>query len=161
MPNTNCLENLACPQCGNQEVLLVVATVTARVHDDGVESYHDPEWHPASPVSCPRCQHHDVLSSFEVVSQGPTLIEVAGWHVTHDDSDAVRQGAQHAARMVLTLTCYDESTEDPETLVDALGDLMCLVEELGLDRDRLIERACGYADDAITTRDGAAAPQGR
>ena len=36
--NTNCLDGVRCPGCGNQDHFLITATVTARVTDDGAEA---------------------------------------------------------------------------------------------------------------------------
>ncbi len=44
MTNTNCLEGIQCPQCGNADRFRIVATSLFTVTDDGTEDHGDVEW---------------------------------------------------------------------------------------------------------------------
>jgi DNA-directed RNA polymerase subunit RPC12/RpoP len=71
MTNTNCLEGLRCPHCGNEDRLLIVATVVAEVTDDGADvaspQYGNGfEWDDDSNTRCPECDRAGPLSGFRV-----------------------------------------------------------------------------------------------
>jgi hypothetical protein len=66
MTNTNCLENIKCPECGNEHTFHIAATTTATVTDEGVEDYTDMEWNDDSYADCAQCFHHGTLKDFTV-----------------------------------------------------------------------------------------------
>lgn len=64
MPNTNCLEGNACPECGNEYKFRIAARTIAIVTDDGVEDYGDMEWDEASFTQCSKCFWQGRLKEF-------------------------------------------------------------------------------------------------
>jgi len=68
MSNTNCLESMQCPKCGNADSLLITVLATARVTDDGaviVSSEH--EWFDDSVCMCANydCEFTSVVKDFK------------------------------------------------------------------------------------------------
>ena len=66
MTNTNCLEGIACPKCGNDFRIFIEAKTLAVVTDDGAETFGDMEWDDDSYAECPECQHHGTLGEFRI-----------------------------------------------------------------------------------------------
>jgi len=64
--NSNCLRDIACPDCGNRHHFFVVASSVFEMHDDGASEFGDLEYGPLSPASCPQCGHSGSLSMFTV-----------------------------------------------------------------------------------------------
>lgn len=65
MANTNCLEGVACPNCGQDERFEISARVWATVTDDGTEDQGgDYEWTDADPCVCTKCDFRGVLGQF-------------------------------------------------------------------------------------------------
>ena len=62
--NANCLENIQCPECGNESRFKIVAMVVADVSDDGAEFHGDAEWDHDCPISCPACEHAGTVREF-------------------------------------------------------------------------------------------------
>ncbi len=65
MTNTNCLENIRCPKCGQNERFQIVAEVVMDVTDNGSEdkgSGHT--WDENSACFCPECEFNEILSFF-------------------------------------------------------------------------------------------------
>jgi DNA-directed RNA polymerase subunit RPC12/RpoP len=71
--NINCLAGVVCPQCGNTEIFVIVATTAIAVTDDGSDFHDDVlknyacgvEWDDDSPCRCPRCNRHGKLRDFQ------------------------------------------------------------------------------------------------
>ena len=64
-PNENCLEDIACPNCGNRYRFGIVGTTKFDVQDDGSSGNEgDHEWDENSITSCDDCRHAGVLSDF-------------------------------------------------------------------------------------------------
>jgi hypothetical protein len=68
MTNTNCLENIQCPKCGNEDSFRIAAKTIATVCDDGVEDHTEMEWDDDSYADCTKCCHHGALKDFTVRS---------------------------------------------------------------------------------------------
>jgi hypothetical protein len=66
MTNTNCLENIKCPVCGNEDSFRIAAKTIATVTADGTEDYGDMEWDDDSYAECTRCHRDGTLRDFEV-----------------------------------------------------------------------------------------------
>lgn len=64
MPNSNCLEGIACPACGDDSSLTIEVRTLAHVTDDGAETFGHLEWDDASYAACPGCGHHGTLAAF-------------------------------------------------------------------------------------------------
>lgn len=73
MTNTNCLEGIKCPDCGNEESFRIAARTIATVTDDGTEDYGDMEWDDDSYAECAACLRHGTLKDFrEAAKAKPT-----------------------------------------------------------------------------------------
>jgi hypothetical protein len=72
MTNTNCLENIKCPACGNEESFRIAATTIVTVTDDGTEDHGDMEWDDDSYAECPKCHRHGTLKDFQVTTRPPS-----------------------------------------------------------------------------------------
>lgn len=66
MTNTNCLEGLACPNCGHRVRLFIEVRTLADVTDDGAETFGDMEWDASSYAECPECRYHGTLGKFRI-----------------------------------------------------------------------------------------------
>ncbi len=64
MTNTNCLENIKCPKCGNEQRFRIRATILAIVTDDGTEDYEDLDWNEESYIDCPACMKSGTVAEF-------------------------------------------------------------------------------------------------
>lgn len=64
MPNTNCLENIRCPDCGNEDRFRIEATSLFTVTDDGTDDYCDVQWDKDSYAECAECHRHGTLKEF-------------------------------------------------------------------------------------------------
>jgi len=75
--NTNCLENIKCPACGNEDTFRIAVTALATVTDDGAEvEYGDAEWDESSYAECAQCCKHGKLSDFSVCPETPPAANV-------------------------------------------------------------------------------------
>ena len=68
MTNSNCLEGIACPKCGNDGMIFIEAMTLTVVTDDGAEAFGDMEWNGDSYAECPGCQHCGTLDEFRIVA---------------------------------------------------------------------------------------------
>jgi len=71
--NTNCLEGLRCPNCGNEDELLVRAEMWVSLTDDGTDPFANStkhrggvEYDENSDAACPECDYEGALKDFEV-----------------------------------------------------------------------------------------------
>jgi sarcosine oxidase delta subunit len=64
MTNTNCLEGIKCPACGNEESFRIAGTAIFTVTDDGTEDHGDIEWNDDSYAECTQCYRHGTLKDF-------------------------------------------------------------------------------------------------
>jgi hypothetical protein len=64
MTNSNCLENISCPKCGQEERFKIVALITCDVTDEGSEPVGDHEWDDHSATRCPVCGFDGKLKEF-------------------------------------------------------------------------------------------------
>lgn len=56
--------SLACPRCGNNEVLEIAITCLSRITSDGSEPFGDHDWDAASVCVCPICKHVATVAEF-------------------------------------------------------------------------------------------------
>jgi DNA-directed RNA polymerase subunit RPC12/RpoP len=70
MTNTNCLEDIRCPKCGQEDRFFIMGCAQFEVTDDGSEAVGDHEWDDQSSTRCPECNHIATLKDFR---EGPTL----------------------------------------------------------------------------------------
>ena len=73
MTNTNCLEGIQCPACGNEDRFRIAGKAFFTVTDDGTDDYGDVEWDDDSDAECAECHRHRHPEGF----QGETLTSPA------------------------------------------------------------------------------------
>jgi hypothetical protein len=130
MTNDNCLEGIKCPRCGNEERLLIVATILADVTDGGadVADGSDMHWDDASMTRCPECDADGPLRRFQVrpgLPPDPDVMndERAGW-----------AGQAIATFMLAT------GSDREDALADLLADLMHWCDRRGFSFAAELER---------------------
>jgi hypothetical protein len=66
MTNQNCLANVKCPECGNEDHFYIDTSVLAYVTDDGADiaDGSDMHWDHASMTRCPDCDRDGPISEF-------------------------------------------------------------------------------------------------
>ena len=64
MTNTNCLEGIRCPACGNEDRFRIAATSVFTVTDDGTDDHADVEWDDSSHAQCAECDRSGALGHF-------------------------------------------------------------------------------------------------
>lgn len=64
--NTNCLEGVACPACGQDGRVLITATVLVALIDDGIDDSYDYEWESDATAVCPTCDFHGTWGMFHI-----------------------------------------------------------------------------------------------
>lgn len=130
MTNTNCLENVCCPKCGQKDRFFIHASITAEVTDDGAEVAPSPrgdiEWDRNSATECAECGHSACLQHFRKPPPDPEGM---------NDKRAAWAGA--SLRTFIDQTGADEE----DALGDLLGDLMHWSDRYNYDFDAALDRA--------------------
>ncbi len=86
MANTNCLEGLACPKCGNDGRLYIHGMSVFEVFDDGTARHWNVEWDDDSHTVCPisDCKFEGKLGEFRdppVKQQALTITKDEALHL--------------------------------------------------------------------------------
>lgn len=71
MSNTNCLEGMACPKCGEEEPFNIEMKSVFTIYDQGTDSYGDTEWGDESYCECLHCHFYGTVANFKQ-EQEPT-----------------------------------------------------------------------------------------
>ena len=67
MANTNCLEGIRCPTCGNEDRLFISSSCLFEVTDEGAEPLDaNVEYGKDSHAICPVCDHRGLLEEFYI-----------------------------------------------------------------------------------------------
>ena len=64
MTNTNCLENIVCPQCGHTDSFIIEVKTHADVTDDGAVTLGDMQWDEWSYIQCKNCGAAGTVAEF-------------------------------------------------------------------------------------------------
>lgn len=64
-PNTNCLEGVRCPRCGQNAKFSIMATAAFEVTDDGTDAYESVEWFDDNNCRCWDCNFSGRLIQFK------------------------------------------------------------------------------------------------
>ncbi len=72
MSNGNCLREIYCPNCGQDERFKISGTCMFDVTDNGAEPHGDIEWDGESYCVCPECDRYGRLKEFHV--KAPTEV---------------------------------------------------------------------------------------
>lgn len=75
--NHNCLADMICPECGNENELIVEAKTFVSLTDDGTDAHADslrhfegPEWGENSVAVCPQCDFSSTVGDFTYSEDG-------------------------------------------------------------------------------------------
>ena len=129
MTNTNCLENICCPKCGQEDRFKIVALITCDVTDDGSEPVGDHEWDDHSATRCAECGFDGELKEFRRRLELPPDPDGKN----HDR--AAWAGAALAKFMEVT------GTDVEDAVGDLLTDLMHWSDRNNYDFDAALDRA--------------------
>ena len=66
-PNTDALQELACPSCGHTSPLTIEQPT--HMHDDGYSDIEDLEWDDDCNCACPNCDYKSTVSAFRIENQ--------------------------------------------------------------------------------------------
>ncbi len=134
MTNTNCLEGLRCPHCGQAERLRVVARVMCLVTDGGSEPFGDHDWDDDSIAACPDCEFAGPLLEFRA---GPGL---------PPDPDGMNDERAGWAKEALAAFMAATGTDPDDAVSDLLCDLMHWCDRRGVAFRTELARAQGHYD---------------
>lgn len=139
MTNMNCLEGIACPQCGNEDRMMIAARVVADVTDEGADvapsRYGNGfEWDDESHCRCPVCDRNGPLGAFRVQPELPPDPEGM------NDRRAAWAGRAVAAFREAT------GTDAEDALGDLLADLMHWADRQRFDFTLALDRARSHYD---------------
>lgn len=74
----NCLQDMACPECGQRGPLRIAATIVATVFDDGTDrDESDCEWDGKSRCSCEDCGHEGTVDDFTIEGLDDELYQMS------------------------------------------------------------------------------------
>ncbi|MBA4062567.1 MAG: hypothetical protein C0501_02450 [Isosphaera sp.] len=129
MTNTNCLEDIRCPKCGQEDRFFITGCAQFEVTDDGSEAVGGHEWDDESSTRCPGCGHDAPLKDFRVRPDLPPDPE------GKNDDHAAWAGAAVARFIEVT------ATDEEDALGDLLADLMHWSDRNNYDFDAALDRA--------------------
>lgn len=106
--NTNCLEGVKCPKCGQEDLFKIAAHVICEVSDDGTEDHlGDHEWDQQSFCQCCECDHAGKLADFTIEEwgkekepRGPDLLTAAQALLTQWEKGNLSQAMQTLQKAV-------------------------------------------------------------
>ncbi len=129
MTNTNCLESVCCPKCGQEDWFKIAAVISCLVTDAGSEPVGDHEWDDDSATHCLECGFNGELKEFRKKPKLPP------GHDGLNDYRSAWAGSALATFMLVT------GTEAEDALGDLLADLMHWADRKGYDFDAALDRA--------------------
>jgi hypothetical protein len=131
MTNQNCLEGIRCPQCGNDDRLLIVTTVLADVTDAGADiaDGSDMHWDDSSLTRCPACDRDGPLKDFRTDRPLPP--------------DPEGMNDRRAGWAGSAIACFRDATGTDlgDAVCDLLADLMHWCDRNGQHFGHELERA--------------------
>ena len=141
--NTNCLEHIACPQCGNDSALNITVIALAHVTDDGAEVFGDLEWDDQSFAACPACGRIGKLGEFHYPCAPASQMEAGSMNT--------KRAAWASA--ALASFCWMTGQHDEEEMGEAIGDLICdllhLAKAKNLNPEALVTQAIAHYEHEI------------
>ena len=130
MTNTNCLEGIKCPACGNEDRFRIAATSLFTVTDDGTEDYTEVDWDDDSYADCPECHRHGALKDFRAK---PSPLP--------PDPDGQNSHRGSWADKAISAFQSATGTDREDALSDLLADLMHWADRAGYGFNDALERA--------------------
>jgi hypothetical protein len=76
MSNSNCLAGMACPRCRSLGPFVIEVLATARIWDDGAETFGDIGWTESNSASCEVCRWEGTVGDLYNVPEPPTRTAV-------------------------------------------------------------------------------------
>jgi hypothetical protein len=73
-PNSNCLEGMSCPDCGQPHRFKIVGKALFEITDDGTEDYNDVEFFDDDHASCPECHWTGVVGNLREETRSEVTI---------------------------------------------------------------------------------------
>jgi hypothetical protein len=129
MTNTNCLENVCCPRCGQEDRFKITAIISCIVTDDGSDPVGDHEWDNDSATQCLECGFDGELKDFREKPRLPP------------DPDGMNDDRSNWAGSAPAKFMEVTGTEEADALGDLLADLMHWADRKGYDFDAALECA--------------------
>ncbi|MBI1347071.1 hypothetical protein GC163_12365 [bacterium] len=129
MTNTNCLEGIRCPQCGQENRFKITALITCVVTDSGSEPVGDHDWDDESGTQCPECGFTGKLKGFRKRNRLPP------------DPDNMNSSRADWAAVALRAFMERTGADQEDALGDLLGDLMHWADRNNFDFDMALDRA--------------------
>jgi hypothetical protein len=130
MANTNCLEGIKCPACGNKDRFRIAATAIFTVTDDGTDDYGDVVWGDGSHAECPECGLHGTLKDFRAK---PSPLP--------PDPDGINFDRASWADKAISAFRDATGTDTEDALSDLLANLMHWADRAGYDFNEALDRA--------------------
>jgi hypothetical protein len=132
MTNSNCLENVCCPKCAQDDRFKIVALITCDVTDDGSEAVGDHEWDDTSATRCVECGFDGELKEFRRKPDLPP------------DPEGMNEKRASLAGAALALFMSETGSDEEDALGDFLAELMHWADRSPYDFDAALERARGH-----------------
>lgn len=134
MTNTNCLEGIRCPACGQEDRFKITALITCVVTDSGSEPVGDHEWDDESGTHCPECGFTGKLKGFRKQNRLPP------------DTDGMNDSRAEWAGIALSAFMERTGADQEDALGDLLGDLMHWADRHNFDFELALDRARWHYD---------------
>ena len=74
IPNSNCLKDMRCPECGSPGPFFITALTDFEMHDDGTESHGDIEYDDVSSCRCKNCRYAHTVGVFKEKKYKVTIV---------------------------------------------------------------------------------------
>jgi hypothetical protein len=132
MTNTNCLENVCCPKCGQEDRFKIAAIISCLVTDAGSEPVGDHDWDDDSATHCLECGFNGNLKEFRRMSNLPP------------DPDGKNDSRAEWAGAALSAFIKETGTDQEDALGDLLSDLMHWCDRNNYDFEAALDRARGH-----------------
>lgn len=113
MTNTNCLENVCCPKCGQEDRFFIRTAMTAEVTDGGAELAPFPrgdiEWDRNSATECAECGYLACLKHFRKLPPDP---------------EGMNDSRAEWAALAIAAFVLKTGSDEEDVVSDLLADLM-------------------------------------
>jgi hypothetical protein len=113
MTNTNCLQDVACPQCGHTDSFIIEVKTRANVTDEGAETFGDMHWDERSFIECKNCGTGSIVADFTRKPMPTIAIVLDGGIV-----QSVYATDSNLRVIVLDLDIEGADTNDPRIYMD-------------------------------------------
>ena len=72
MSDTNCLQGIRCPECGQEDRFEIEIKVMVEVTDEGTGDFTSNvgDWEDSSYIACKECRHPGTVAEFTITEEG-------------------------------------------------------------------------------------------